>query len=109
MGKLGDREGPENYCAMVVQLNFALSNLGKIRKEFVFLGKEWCARGDSISHSSGKIWQSRPSGYEPEGREFERIQQVGTNPRKPFSPSFVAICFTFAHLPLFSAICVTLS
>jgi hypothetical protein len=32
----------------------------------------------------------------PEEWLIERIQQVGTNSRKPFSPSFVAICFKFA-------------
>jgi hypothetical protein len=32
----------------------------------------------------------------PEEWLIERNQQVGTNPHKPFSPSFASICFTFA-------------
>jgi hypothetical protein len=34
----------------------------------------------------------------PEEWLIERIQQVGTNSRKPFSPSFGAISFTFAAI-----------
>jgi hypothetical protein len=29
-------------------MDFALSDLGKIRKEFVFLGMKWCAQGDDF-------------------------------------------------------------
>jgi hypothetical protein len=32
----------------------------------------------------------------PEEWLIERIQQVGANSRKPLSPSFVAVCRTFA-------------
>jgi hypothetical protein len=32
----------------------------------------------------------------PEEWLIERIQQVGANSRKPFSPSFVVVCRTFA-------------
>jgi len=34
----------------------------------------------------------------PEEWLIERNQQVGTNFRKPLSPSFVALCFTIAAI-----------
>jgi hypothetical protein len=39
VGKLGDREGSRELLCNGCAMNFALSDLGKIRKEFVFLGK----------------------------------------------------------------------